>query len=68
MEGGAIDPASVHSQGYAFQVVLTYRALVLALRVHVFHERRHGRSKMSPRIAVEAAWRVPALRLHRYTF
>ena len=65
----AIEPATVRSQGYAFQVELTYRALVLGLRVHelpiVFHERRHGRSKMSPRIAAEAAWRVPALRFGR---
>jgi dolichol-phosphate mannosyltransferase len=68
----AIEPAGVRSQGYAFQVELTYRALRLGLRIHelpiVFHERRHGHSKMSPRIAAEAAWRVPALRLRRYTF
>ena len=55
----AIEPATVRSQGYAFQVELSYRALVLGLRVSelpiVFHERRHGRSKMSPRIAAEAA-------------
>ncbi len=65
----AIEPATVRSQGYAFQVELTYRALVLGLRVCelpiVFHERRHGRSKMTPRIAAEAAWRVPALRFGR---
>ncbi len=29
----------------------------------VFHERREGESKMSGAIALEAAWRVPALRL-----
>jgi dolichol-phosphate mannosyltransferase len=63
----AIEPASVRSQGYAFQVELTFRALRRGLRVVetpiVFRERSTGRSKMTPRIALEAAWLVPALRL-----
>jgi len=63
---GAIAPATVRSQGYAFQVELTHRALRRGLRVHetpiVFRERRAGRSKMTWRIALEAAWLVPALR------
>jgi len=62
----AIEPASVRSQGYAFQVELTHRALRRGLRVVetpiVFRERGAGRSKMTPRIALEAAWLVPALR------
>jgi dolichol-phosphate mannosyltransferase len=62
----AIEPATVRSQGYAFQVELTYRALRRGLRVAevpiVFRERRAGTSKMTPRIALEAAWIVPALR------
>jgi dolichol-phosphate mannosyltransferase len=62
----AIEPASVRSQGYAFQVELTHRALRRGLRVVetpiVFRERGAGRSKMTPRIALEAAWVVPALR------
>ena len=66
----AIDFASARSEGYAFQVELTNRALRRGCRVVevpiVFHERREGSSKMSGRIAVEAAWRVPLLR--RYTF
>ena len=66
----AIDLSSVRSEGYAFQVELTYRALRRGLRVVevpiVFHERREGQSKMTSRIALEAAWRVPSLR--RYTF
>ena len=65
----AIDYASVRSQGYAFQVELTYRALRSGLRVEeipiVFREREEGSSKMSARIALEAAWLVPALRLGR---
>ncbi len=66
----AIDYASARSEGYAFQVELTYRALRRGLRVVeipiVFTERREGASKMTGRIALEAAWRVPSLR--RYTF
>jgi dolichol-phosphate mannosyltransferase len=30
-----------------------------------FRERRVGRSKMTTRIALEAVWKVPALRLRR---
>jgi dolichol-phosphate mannosyltransferase len=62
----AIEPASVRSQGYAFQVELTHRALRRGLRVVetpiVFRERGGGASKMTPRIALEAAWLVPRLR------
>jgi dolichol-phosphate mannosyltransferase len=64
-----IDYATVRSQGYAFQVELTYRALQRGLRVEevpiVFREREHGDSKMSALIALEAAWLVPALRFGR---
>ena len=62
----AIDYPTVRSQGYAFQVELTYRALKRGLKVVeapiVFHERREGESKMDARIALEAIWLVPALR------
>jgi dolichol-phosphate mannosyltransferase len=62
----AIEPATVRSQGYAFQVELTHRALRRGLRVVetpiVFRERGAGTSKMTLRIALEAAWVVPALR------
>src|SRR4051812_48710137 len=62
----AIDYPSAGATGYAFQVELTWRALQLGLRVVEvpirFRERRLGRSKMSARIAREAAWRVPGLR------
>ena len=63
----AIDLPSVRSQGYAFQVELTYRTVRRGFRVVevpiVFHERREGASKMSGRIALEAFWRVPQMRL-----
>jgi dolichol-phosphate mannosyltransferase len=62
----AIDFESATAQGYAFQVELTWRVLALGLSVVEvpirFRERRLGESKMSARIAREAAWRVPALR------
>jgi dolichol-phosphate mannosyltransferase len=62
----AIDYATVRSEGYAFQVELTYRAKLAGLRVVeipiTFSERVAGESKMSARIALEAAWLVPSLR------
>jgi dolichol-phosphate mannosyltransferase len=65
----AIHFNSVRSQGYAFQVELTYRAVRAGFRVVevpiVFRDRQHGTSKMSWRIAVEAAWLVPLLRIGR---
>lgn len=63
----AIDIASVGSLGYAFQVETTYRAVRAGFRVLeipiYFHDRRVGESKMSRAIVVEAAWRVPLMRL-----
>jgi dolichol-phosphate mannosyltransferase len=62
----AIDLPTVRAQGYAFQVELTYRALRHGFRVRevpiIFRDRVRGRSKMSPRIAIEAMWLVPQLR------
>jgi dolichol-phosphate mannosyltransferase len=62
----AIDLQSVRCSGYAFQVELTYRALCAGFRVEeipiTFHDREHGASKMSWRIAVEAARVIPQLR------
>jgi dolichol-phosphate mannosyltransferase len=65
-----IDFESVRSRGYAFQVELTYRAVRAGFRVVevpiVFRDRELGESKMSWRIAVEAFWLVPLLRVsHR---
>jgi dolichol-phosphate mannosyltransferase len=62
----AIDLGSVRSSGYTFQVELTYRALCAGFRVQEipisFHDREHGSSKMSWRIALEAALVIPQLR------
>ena len=61
-----IDLPTVRSQGYAFQVELTYRAHLAGFRIVevpiVFRDRRLGRSKMSWRIAGEAMVLVPQLR------
>ena len=62
-----LDLGAVRSQGYAFQVEMTYRAQQAGLRVVevpiTFRDRRVGDSKMTGSIVAEAAWRVPALRL-----
>jgi dolichol-phosphate mannosyltransferase len=62
----AIHFDSVRSQGYAFQVELTYRSVQADFRVVevpiVFRDRERGQSKMSWRIAAEAMWLVPLLR------
>jgi dolichol-phosphate mannosyltransferase len=62
----AIHFDGVRSQGYAFQVELTYRAVQSGFRVVevpiTFRDRQQGQSKMSWRIALEAMWLVPALR------
>lgn len=62
----AIDIASLRSNGYAFQIETTYRALRRGLRVVevpiVFVDRRVGKSKLSRRIFVEAIGEVWRLR------
>jgi dolichol-phosphate mannosyltransferase len=61
-----IDLSGVHANGYGFQIELTYRAVQAGFTVAevpiLFRERRSGQSKMTPRIALEAVWKVPALR------
>jgi dolichol-phosphate mannosyltransferase len=65
----AIELETVPSHGYAFQVETTYRALRAGFRVVevpiVFRDRRVGQSKMTSRIVLEAALRVPMMRLTR---
>ena len=67
----SIDLDSIAARGYSFQIETTYRALEAAFRVKevpiVFRDRRVGSSKMTARIALEALWRVPALRLDAST-
>jgi dolichol-phosphate mannosyltransferase len=67
-----IDLPTVRSNGYSFQIELTYRTLLLGLRVVevpiVFVDRRVGKSKMSRKIFAEAATMVLRLRLDRRGF
>jgi dolichol-phosphate mannosyltransferase len=61
-----IDYRNTLADGYGFQIELSYRACKAGLRVVeipiVFRDRAAGTSKMTARIALEAIWKVPALR------
>jgi dolichol-phosphate mannosyltransferase len=65
-----IEPETIPSLGYAFQVETTYRAIRAGFRVVeipiVFRDRRVGQSKMSGSIVLEAARRVPEMRLRSH--
>ena len=64
----AIDLSRVHSNGYAFQIEMSFRAWKQGFRIVeipiVFHDRTEGESKMSGRIIREAIWMVWRLRWH----
>lgn len=61
-----IDPDTITSRGYAFQIETTFRAKRHGFRIVevpiTFDDRTHGASKMSRWIVLEAVWRVPLLR------
>jgi dolichol-phosphate mannosyltransferase len=61
-----VEPSTLRSQGYVFNIELTYRALLAGFHVRevpiTFRDRRAGDSKMSLAIAIEALWLVPRLR------
>jgi dolichol-phosphate mannosyltransferase len=61
----------VHSEGYSFQIELTYRAVLKGFRVAevpiVFVDRRVGQSKMSGNVFLEAVLMVPRLRWNALT-
>jgi dolichol-phosphate mannosyltransferase len=67
----SIDLDDVTTNGYAFQIELTYRALRKGFRVVevpiTFADREIGGSKMSRAIVLEAMWKVPALRARAMT-
>jgi dolichol-phosphate mannosyltransferase len=63
----AIDISTIHSNGYSFQIEMTYRAVRKGMRVKevpiVFVDRTRGQSKMSRKIFVEAigvVWKLRA--------
>ena len=68
--GGAclegIDLKSVRSNGYSFQVEMTFRAQIAGFRIVevpiIFVERRAGQSKMSKRVIWESMWMPLKLR------
>jgi dolichol-phosphate mannosyltransferase len=66
-----LDLTDIQADGYGFQIEMTYRALRAGFTVAEapisFAERRMGTSKMHARIAAEALWKVPALRLRLAT-
>jgi dolichol-phosphate mannosyltransferase len=65
----AIDLEDVRSNGYAFQIEMTYRASQRGLRIReipiLFADRTQGESKMTKRISLEALWIVWWLKLRR---
>ena len=61
-----LDLSGLDTNGYGFQIEMTYRALNAGFRVKevpiIFRARTAGKSKMVPSIAIEALWKVPLLR------
>lgn len=61
-----VEPSTLRSQGYVFNIELTYRALLAGFKVTevpiCFRDRKAGESKMSLPIAFEALMLVPKLR------
>jgi dolichol-phosphate mannosyltransferase len=61
-----LDLSAIGTDGYGFQVEMTYRTLRAGFRVEevpiLFRDRRVGASKMSARIVVEAFLKIPLLR------
>ena len=67
----SINLDEVRSEGYSFQIELTYRTVLKGFRVAevpiVFVDRRVGQSKMSGNIFLEAVLMVPRLRWNALT-
>ncbi len=67
----AIDIDTIHSNGYSFQIEMTYRAVRKGMRVKevpiIFVDRTAGKSKMSRRIFMEAIGVVWKLRAEALT-
>jgi dolichol-phosphate mannosyltransferase len=63
----AIDLGRVRSNGYAFQIEMSFRARRKGFQLReipiVFVDRVEGQSKMNKKIVREAIWMVPWLRL-----
>ena len=63
---GSDRPEAVRSNGYSFQVEMTFRAQIAGFRIVevpiIFVERRAGHSKMSKRVIWESMWMPVKLR------
>jgi dolichol-phosphate mannosyltransferase len=63
----AVDLDQVRSDGYSFQIEMTFKCWKRGFRVCeipiIFYERQKGHSKMSKKIVHEAVWMVWRLRL-----
>lgn len=67
----ALNLDAVASNGYAFQIEMSFRAWKKGFRIKeipiIFTDREQGHSKMSKKIVREAIWMVPKLRLLSWT-
>lgn len=67
-----IDLDDVTSNGYSFQIEMTYRAFLQNFRIKeipiIFEERAAGKSKMSYKIFFEAIWMIWSLRARKNHF
>ncbi len=67
-----IDPNSILSNGYAFQVETTYRTFLNNFKIIeipiIFEDRRVGQSKMSSKIFIEALFMIIKLRFLKNRF
>ncbi len=67
-----IDLGAIKSNGYCFQIEMTYRAFLLGFAIRempiIFEERADGQSKMSSGIFNEALLMVPKLRAAKASF
>ena len=63
----AIDLDKIHSDGYAFQIEMHYKAWERSFKIKeipiIFVDRHSGSSKMSRKVILEAAWIVWKLKL-----
>lgn len=68
----AIDLDDIRSNGYSFQIELTYRAYLKKFKIKeipiIFEDRTLGKSKMSKKIFLEAIFMVIWLRLNKSSF
>jgi dolichol-phosphate mannosyltransferase len=66
-----IDLSRIHSNGYAFQIEMSFKAWKKGFRLAeipiVFHDRQSGQSKMSRSIVYEAIWMLWKLRFQSLT-